>query len=118
MIGSLQLLKKRAGVSGFLEQYGEWRDVVVPLDERRTRAEPNKCFLVERPDFAGHAGAVIVDAQRIPIIELPNRVPRQVNFTDGVRWQRREIRERVPAMIAAADVDVVDIAQDAGACPL
>ena len=78
------MLKKCAGVRGFLEQYGERRDVVVPLDKRRTRAEPNERFLVERPHFCCDARAVIVDAQCASIRELSNRVARQVNLADGV----------------------------------
>src|SRR5438552_1325436 len=42
-------------------------------------------------------------------------MPRQVNLTDGVYGQRRKIRGRAPAMIATADVDVIDVAQDAAA---
>ena len=78
------MLKKCAGVRSFLEQYGERRDVVVPLDERRTGTEPGERFLVKRPHFGFDARTVIVDTQRASIRELPNRVARQVELADFI----------------------------------
>src|SRR6266545_4619593 len=82
-IGSLRALKKCAGVRGFLEQDGKRRDAVVPLDKRRTRSEPSQRFLVERPHVVCDARTVIVDAHRLSVPELPNRVARQVNLADS-----------------------------------
>src|SRR6266851_9149292 len=117
-IGWLHTLQQRGGPRRFLEQYGERRYVGVPLDKRRTQAEPGERFLVERPHFGCDARTVIVDTQRAAILKLPDHMTCQVNLADGFDRQRREINGWVPVMVAAADVDVIDVAQDAATGPL
>src|SRR6185437_2540352 len=69
-------------------------------------------------DRGSDARTVVVDADRPRIVELPQRVSRQVNFADAPRGQRGEIGRRVPTVVAGAYVDVIDVAQDAAAGPL
>src|SRR5205823_8391069 len=115
MIDPFHTIEQLGGAPRFLEQYGKRRDVVIPFDERRTRPESRERFFVEPPHVGGNARAVIVDAQRASVRQLPNRVTGQMDLADRVRRQRREIRGRVPAVIATADEDIVDVAQDAAA---
>ena len=99
----------------FVEQYGKRRYVVIPFDERRTRPKSRERFFVEHPHVGCNACAVIVDAQRAAARQLPNRVTGQVDLADRVGRQRREIRGRVPTVIATADEDIIDVTQDAAA---
>src|SRR6266511_4612144 len=101
MLACPRALEQRLGMSRLVEQHFEWRHVVVPLDQRRTRTEPGERFLVERPHVGGNARAVIIDSQRESILELMHRVASQMNLADGLDRQRSEIGGGVPAVVAA-----------------
>src|SRR5712691_12429671 len=112
---TLCFLQRGLGACRLLHQYFERRYVGIPFDERRHRTEARKRFRVERPDLRRDARSMIVDAQPPPAPERPYRVPGEMDFMDGRRWQSRKVNRGVPAVVAGAHVDIVDVAEDAAA---
>src|SRR6185437_16995609 len=87
----------------------------IPLDQRRPRTERLERIGVERPYGLADSRAVIVDAQHPASRELAHGVPREVELADLRGRQRGEVALGVEAVVAGADVDVVDVAEDAAA---
>src|SRR3989442_1540216 len=112
MFGSVE---QDTGMRRFIEQHLERRDVGVPFDQRRHWPEARERLRVERPNCRRDARAVIVDAQRVPVAKFLYRVAGKMDLANGRRRQGGEISRSVPAVIAGAHVDVVDIAQNSAA---
>src|SRR5579875_3048393 len=106
-------VKEPRGALGLIEQDLEFRQIGIPFDQARDRAEPRQRLGVERPDLGIDARAVVVDTQPQTPFDLLHAVPREMDLADRRAWQRCEIGARIPAVLAGADVDVVDVAQDA-----
>src|SRR5947209_1822854 len=58
---------------------------------------------------------MIVDAQRHAAFETQNGMAGEVDLADRGGSKCRNVDQRIPTVIAGADVDVVDVAQDAAA---
>src|SRR6516165_10200344 len=101
------------GARGLVDEDRERRQVGVPLDQGRNRAKSRQRLGVEFPDLGDDARAVIIDAQRAAALELPDAVAGEVELADRGRRQGGEVSRRIPAVVAGADIDVVDVAQDA-----
>src|SRR5215831_14718365 len=99
----------------FAEQDLERRHVGIPLDQGRNGAEALERLPIEQPNGWRHARAVVVDAQHFATFELAHGVPGEMDLADRASAQGGEISARVPAVIAGAHVDVVDVAQNAAA---
>ena len=82
----------------------------VPLDQGGHGAEAPKCLGVEVPNRLRHPRAVVVD-QDIHI--LGGAMAGKMDLADRCRRQRVEVGDRVEPEILRADVDVVDVAEDA-----
>src|SRR5579875_1414436 len=108
-------VKEPRGALGLIEQDLEFRQIGIPFDQARDRAEPRQRLGVERPDLGNDARAVVVDTQPQTPSDLWHAGPREMDLAERRAWQRCEIGARIPAVIAGADVDVVDVAQDAAA---
>src|SRR6266568_8789303 len=103
------------GTGGLPEQNVEGRNVVVPFDEGRNRTEARERLAIKRPHILADARRVVVDAQDAAVWKRPDGVTRKMDLPDDRRRQRGKIRRRVPTVVAGADIDVVDVAQDAAA---
>src|SRR5216684_7476131 len=112
---TFDLLEHGGGTRRLVDQHFERRHVGVPFDEGRHRAEARERRRVERPDLGRDARTVIVDAKRAAVFELPRGVSGEMDLADRGGRQRGKIGRRVPAVIPAADDDVVDVAQNAAA---
>src|SRR6516225_5946707 len=101
---------QRVGVARFGDQDIERRDIGVPFDQGRDRAEPAQSLPIKRPHLADHTRAMIVDPQGAAIGQLAHAVAGQMNFADRGWRQRGNIDRRVPAVIVRTDKNVVDVA--------
>ena len=90
------------------DQLVERRDVIVALDHSGDAAEPRDGGGVQRPHRIAHRMVVRIDQVRAVIA-----VAGEVDLRDALRRHRREVGLRVPAVVGRADVDVVDVEQDA-----
>src|SRR5215472_1555244 len=106
-------VEQHRGARGLVDEDGEGRQVGVPFDQSGDRAKSRQRLGIELPDLGDDAFAVIVDAQRAAALELTNAVAGEVDLADRGRRQSGEVDRRVPAVVAGADIDVVDVAQDA-----
>src|SRR6516165_9114753 len=106
-------VEQRRGARGFADKDRERRQVGVPFDQSGNRAKSRQRLGVKLPDFGDDARAMVVDAQRAAALELPDAVAGEVDLADRGRRQGGEVDRRVPAVVAGADIDVVDVAQDA-----
>src|SRR5216684_6895380 len=97
----------------FVEQHRERRYVGVPFDERRHAPENGERLGIERPHLARDTRAVVVDADRAPVLEVAHLVTREVDLADALCRQGAQIAPRIEAVVAGAHEDVVDVAQDA-----
>src|SRR5712692_7271081 len=112
---TIDFLERGGSTRRLVDQHFERRHSGVPFDEGRHRAEAPERGRVERPDLGHDARTVIVDAKRTAIFELPDGVAGEMDLADRGGRQRGKIGRRVPAVIAGADEDVVDVAQNAAA---
>ena len=70
-------------------------------------------MLEQVPNRRGDARAVVVDAKNLALVKLPHAVPGHVDLGYG-RWRQSiEIGQPIPTMIAGADINIVDVAQNA-----
>src|SRR5882762_3907167 len=90
----------------FVEQHRERRHIGVPLDERRHAAEECERLGVKRPHLLRNARAVVVDADRAPVVELAQPVAGEMNLADAHGAQRAQIAPRIKAMVAGAHEDI------------
>src|SRR5258707_4402760 len=95
-----------------VQQDLERRKVGVPLNQRGYRAEASKRRGIERPDRLYDPGAVVVD-QNAHI--LGDVMAGEVDLADRIDRECLEVRERIELEIPRADVDVVDVAENAAA---
>src|SRR5438270_6596910 len=95
-----------------VQQDFERGKIGVPLDQGGHSAEAPQCFGVEVPDGLRYRRAVVVD-QDIQI--LGGVMAGEMDLADCCRWQRVEIGDRVEPEVCCADIDVVDVAEDAAA---
>jgi hypothetical protein len=56
---------------------------------------------------------VVVDADGLPVAGVPNAMSREMDFANRARRQRVQIPSRIPSVISRADIDIVDVAQNA-----
>src|SRR5262245_24691435 len=111
---STALLPDCIGLACFAQQDFERRNVRVPLDERRHIAEPAYDLRIERPHIVTHRRAVRVD-QDLAAVEVVHGVTGEMDLADRTSRDVGEILARIEAMIARADVDIVDVEEDAAA---
>src|SRR5213592_2653255 len=88
LVDALEMKRRLGRLS---EQYLERRDVGVPFDQRGDGAEACERLNIERPHGRRHAGAMVVDAQHLAIVELTHGVPGEVDLPDGESRQGGEI---------------------------
>src|ERR1700751_4406605 len=100
------------GLVRVVQQDLERGKVGVPLDQRGDRAEAPKRRGIELPDGLCDPGAVVVD-QNVHV--LRGVMAGEVDFADRLYRQRFEIGDRVEPEIPRADVNIVDVAEDAAA---
>src|SRR5712692_905543 len=115
-VSTFRLVDQRGGMSRLLEQHHHGRHVGVPFDQRRHRAEERERLGIERPHFRRDARAVVVDAQRPGVVELPEGMTGEMDLAHRFGRQRCEIRRSPPAVVARAHVNVVHVAQNPAAC--
>ncbi len=82
------------GARRFREQRFEGRHVVVPFDQGRYRTEASQRVFVQGPHVVADGAAVIID-QQLARSNPASGVAGEMNFLDGVPWQRREERIEV-----------------------
>src|SRR5690242_6100523 len=109
----LRSIQQSLGACRLLNQDVQWRNIVVPLDQRRYWPKTLQCCFVQGPHFVDDSRAVIVDPQRAAIQRRSNRMSTQMDFADHTGWQCGDIGRGVPAVVLGADKDVVDVAEDA-----
>src|ERR1700741_4354696 len=61
IVAALGRLHQTIGDPGLAEQHRQFRDIRVPLDQRRNGAESIESLLIERPHRRGHGRAVVID---------------------------------------------------------
>src|SRR6185369_14626253 len=111
MCALLRGAQRPRGNGGFVQQHAERGNIGVPFDQRGDRTEQRERVGIQAPDLIADARAVIVDADNAAVGQLLDAVAGEMNFTDGMVWKRCEIGVRIPAVIAATDVDIVHVAQ-------
>src|SRR5215470_3166445 len=85
-VGMASLIQEPCCTPRLVQEHRELWQVGIPFDQRRNRSEPGERLGVECPDFGDDAGTVIVDPQNPTIVQVPDRVPRKMDFTDGIGW--------------------------------
>src|SRR5262245_33206852 len=108
--------KDALGSAGLFEQYRERRDIGVPLDQGRHRAEAHDRAAVQVPYLGRGRRAVITDENGLPV-GIVLRVAGEMHLLDPSRWQRVEVCRRIDAEVLRGDVDVVDVAEQPAARP-
>src|SRR6516162_17819 len=101
------------GVMSLSYQHVERRHVGVPFDQGRDWAEAAQRFRIERPNVIDHARAMIVDPQCASIRKFADAVAGEMNLTDCQGGQMSNIGGGIASVIFCADIDVVDVAEDA-----
>src|SRR4029453_1084697 len=105
--------KTLGGVS-FSAPHSQFWDIGVPLDQGGYRAKTSQGVAVEGPDRIADWRAMIIDQDRLAVSVI-HGVPGEMDFTYSTRRPGVEIGDGVSPKIAAAHVDVVDIAQESTA---
>src|ERR1700740_1332261 len=95
-----------------VQQDLERRKVGVPLNQRRHWTEASESRGTERPDRLCYPGAVVVD-QNVHV--LGDVMTGEVDLADRLDRECLEIGHRIEPEVPGADVDVVDVAEDAAA---
>src|SRR5208282_5944299 len=90
---------------GLLEQHGQGRNIRVPFDQRRYRAKARAGGVIQLPYGIADRRAVIVDQNAAAAAQFPGAVAGQMDFTDPLWRERCQIFKRIPAVIAAADIN-------------
>src|SRR5262249_50443291 len=90
------------------------RQVAVPLDQRRDGAESRDRLGIELPDALADGRTMIVDAEG-DTPHLAERMPGEMDFAHGRSRDGVEVAERVEAVVAGADEDIVHVEQQAAA---
>src|SRR5271166_2705651 len=106
------LIGQRLCVPRLLQEDVQRGKVGVPFDQSGQGPEATDCRGVEFPDRLRYPGAVVVD-QHVRI--LGGVMAGQMNLADRSRRQRVEVSARVEREVSRADIDVVDVAEDAAA---
>ncbi len=87
------------------------RHVIVPFDQARDRTNLRDDVPKESHDRIGDGRAMRVDQQaRTDVIALG--MTREMNFTDMLKREAREIAQGIRAVIHRGDVDVVNVEQE------
>ena len=79
----VDLFQKASSALRLGHQDVERRNIGVPFNQRRYRAEACQRFRVECPHLGGDTRAMIVDSQCAPVIELPDGVTREMDLADS-----------------------------------
>src|SRR5947209_4773438 len=95
-----------------VQQDVQRRKIGVPLDQGWRGAHATERRSVQLPDRLRYPGAVVVDQN---VFDLGGVMAGEVELTDRVRRQRIDIPGRVEPEISRADIDVVDLSQEAAA---
>src|SRR5438270_2464892 len=96
----------------FVQKDLERRKVGIPLDQRGHWTEASERRGVEFPDRLRNPGAVVVDQD---IHVLGDVMTSQMDLADRFDRECLEIADRVEPEIPRADVNVVDVAENAAA---
>src|ERR1700733_3580139 len=103
----------RGGGFGF--EHRPFRNMTVPLDQRRNRAASPDDDLEELPHRVGNRAVMAVDKQKIAFVIGLFRMSRQMYLADMFDREVGEITKRGIAVIGGRDEDVVDVEQQAAA---
>src|ERR1700751_3964606 len=95
-----------------VQQDLERRKVGVPLNQRWHWTEASESRGIERPDRLCDPGAVVVD-QNVHV--LGDVMAGKVDLADRLDRERLEKGQRIEPEVPGADLDVVDVAEDAAA---
>src|SRR6516162_80359 len=101
------LVEDRLRGRGLAREDFERRDVEIPFDQRRPRAEAGDRTGVERPYLRRDRGTVRVDQIRARSFE-----PGEMNLGNLVAGDGGEIAIGAEPMVHCIDVDVVDVEQE------
>src|SRR4051794_4483230 len=94
----------------FVQKDLERRKVGIPLDQRGHWTEASERRGIESPDRLRDPGAVVVDQN---VYVLGGVMAGKVDLADRLDRKCLEIGHRVEPEIPRADVDIVDVAEDA-----
>ncbi|OFA09152.1 hypothetical protein DUPY_01440 [Duganella phyllosphaerae] len=102
--------KQRLRLRSLFHQHHQRRNIGIPFDQRWHGAEAFQRSLVELPDRRGHGSAVVVDdcLRRY-------QVTAQVQFAHRGGRDRLQGGQRIFAVVALVDIQVVDVEQQAAA---
>src|SRR5271169_1684577 len=100
------------GMMRLVQQDLERGKVGVPLNQRGHAAEASKRRGIELPDGLCDPGAVVIDQN---VYVLRGVMAGEVDLADRLDRRRVEIGDGVEPEIPRADMDVVDVAEDAAA---
>src|SRR5690349_15125213 len=95
----LRMAEQHCRARGFIEQDVQGGNARIPLYQRRDEPKTRECLIVERPDLGDDTAAMVVYAQRLAVVQVPNRVTCEVYFANCGRWESCDIGARIPAMV-------------------
>ena len=101
---------REPGLAEFEEQVRKRRDAGIPLEQSRNPGRVALRPQIERPHRRRHRMIVRVDEVRPAVGEA-----RQVDLDDMLGGQAIDVYTRVEAVIARADMDVIDVQQQSAA---
>lgn len=101
------------GLFSFRQQHAERRQLIVPFDQRRHRADACQYLFVELPHGVIDGRTVVIDQQAVAQAVSVFGETGQMNFTHGVQRQGIDLGEWVELVVDARHVDVVHIQQQA-----
>src|SRR5262245_2369428 len=107
-VGSIDFLHDLTRLRGFEADTLERRNDGVPLHQRRHHAEAAYCVSVQSPHHRTDRRAVRVETEGAHV-----RMPGEMHLPDPTHRYRVDIAYGVETVIVSADVDVVDVEQDA-----
>src|SRR5581483_9232775 len=108
------LVENLLRLARFVEEHIERRKIRIPFDQRAHRPEARQRFPIEIPHGSRHAVSVRVDEQT-RATQRGAVEACEVDLLHGMRRDRVQIAQRIETVVDAADVDVVDVEQDAAA---
>src|SRR5260370_32603847 len=97
----------------FFHQNLKRRHISVPFNQSGNGSKALEGLLEQVPHGRRDARAMVVDANYLALVKLPDAVPGQVNLGNRLKRQSVKIGQCIPTVIAGTDINIIDVADDA-----
>src|SRR6516164_4144524 len=114
---SMQLLRNPVRLIRFGNEHRQGRNIGIPFDQRGPRAETPQGGSVETPHRFRHVRAVAIDPYRV-LSDAVDHMTSQVKLLYRSRRYPIKVGARVEPVVHRADVEIVDVEQNAATGPV